>query len=267
MSCNFCKKEFTIKSNLSRHQISCKLNPDKPIKVTTVKKSKKEIEQEKEELKNKEQLLLQELEMMKKLLLNKNENTCENKIVSDIPFKKDRYLKYIETHYSNAFSVKDALLEIKNLLSIEEFKKVAFSQYASKYKALLELFFAKIPKQQCPFVIIKNVPTKEIGYVNIEGKFYKFYGEQLYAQLSSFITGIGVKDYHDGCKGMQNIFVNVNNELKRTDNKFFNQIEDGFATSVITIIATSFDETDGQLKKAREKICKYIIDSCMIVQE
>jgi NAD-specific glutamate dehydrogenase len=207
MSCIFCQKEFNVKSNLVRHQISCKLNPDKPIKVTIVKKSKKEIEVEKEELKNKEQLLLQELEMMKKLLLSKNENTSENKIVSDIPFKKDRYMKYIESKYSNAFSVKDALLEIKNLLSVEEFKKVAFSQYTTKYKALLELFFAKIPKEQYPFVITKNIPSKEIGYVNIEGKFYKYYGEQLYAQLSSFITGIGIKDYHDGCKGMQNIFV------------------------------------------------------------
>jgi hypothetical protein len=265
MNCVFCEKSFTVKSNCNRHQLSCKLNPDKLVKEVKPKLLKSKILLEKEELCQKEKLLLQEIEMMKKLLLNKSD--CENKIVSDSPFKKDKYLAYINKTYSNAFTIKEALGELSDLLTVEKYKELAFRPFVSKYKSSLELFFKSFPKEQYPFVIVKNVPSKEVGYVNIDGKFYKFYGEQLYTQLTSFITGVGVKDYYDGCKGIQGIFVQKNCELKSSEETFYNKIEDGFATSVITILGTSFDETDCQLKRAREEICKYIIDTCFIIEE
>jgi hypothetical protein len=269
MNCSFCQKLFEIKSNLLRHQKTCKSNPDKPIKEAKIKISKSQILLEKEELINKEKLLLQELELMKKLLMNKEENKVIEKKVEkkDNPFKKDKYLEYIQNNYSNALDIKDALLEINNLLTLEQFKLIVFKPYVSKYKSVLELLFNAIPLEKRPFVILKNIPEKEIGYVNINGKFYKYYGEQLYSQLNMFVTGTGLKDWVDKCKGIQNILVCRNSELKETNENFYSQVDEGFLTSIISILGTSFDETDSQLKKARQEICKYIIDSCMIIQE
>lgn len=254
MNCVFCQKLFDLKSNLTRHQKTCKLNPEKESKSNVSKTQ-----------------ILQELEMMKKMLLH----NVENKIVenqgqnkeNEIPFKKDKYLIYIEKRYSNALDMKEALIELNNLLTLEEYKLMAFRPYISKYNAAIDLLFKTLPLEKRPFVILSNVPSKEIGYVKIEGTFYKFSGRNLYNELFAFITGKGLTDWIDKCKGIQNILVHKNSELKIQDERFFYQQEEGLLNSIISILGTKVDETDVELKKARDEICRHIINSCMILRK
>jgi hypothetical protein len=254
MNCVFCQKLFDLKSNLTRHQKTCKLNPDKPAKTNLSKTQ-----------------ILQELEMMKKVLLHNVENKIvENKVeekANDIPFKKDKYLIYIERRYSNALDTKNALVELNNLLTLKEYKLIVFKPYVSKYKCALDLLFKTLPLEKRPFVILSNLPSKEIGYVNIDGTFYKFTGRNLYNELFAFITGKGMTGWVEKCKGIQNIFVHKNSELKSQDERFFLSQEDGLLTSFISILGTKFDETDVELKRARDEICRHIFDTCMILRK
>jgi len=259
MNCVFCEKLFDLKSNLTRHQKTCKLNPDKKGKV-----SKNQILEEKEKLQ-------QELDLMKKILLENK--VVENKIVeveakvNEIPFKKDKYLIYIEKRYSNALDMKQALEELNNLLTLEEYKLIAFRPYISKYNLAVDLLFKTIPLENRPFVILSNVPSKEIGYVKIEGTFYKFTGRSLYNELFAFITGKGLTDWVDKCKGIQNILVHKNSELKIQEERFFYREDEGLLKSIISILGTKVDETEVELKKARDEICRHIINSCMILRK
>jgi len=257
MNCQFCEKIFSLKSNLVRHEKTCKLNPEKETKPKMTKDQ-----------------ILEELEMMKKVLNHRLNNKIvdaklENKVVDEnfSPFKKDKYLLYVERRYSNALNTKDCLMEINNLLTMEQYKLIALKTYVFKYKAVLDLLFKSLPKERRPFVILKHTPYKEVGYIKINEKFYKFEGRELYNELFTFITGRGMVDWFDKCKGIQGILISKNCQLKIEDEKFFTQEEDGFATSVISILGTSYDETEVQLKRAREEICQHIINSCIILQE